>query len=323
MRRRSLAILSTAAIAVLALAGCSSSDSSDADATATPSASAAADLCDAAADSGDAIDGVEVSGDFGSPAEVTFDAPLDVTDIQRKVITEGEGDPLTAGEYIDYAAVVYDADSGEQLGSEGYEEASSLPAPVAADNIFGMSLGCATPGTRVAFTVPSQTSSSDGTTTPNLVYVMDFLDTARTAAWGEEQEPQDGFPTVELADDGTPSVTIPDGFETPDTTELEQLKQGDGITVEDGDTVFVQYLGVQTSDGTEFDSSWSRGTPTSFATSGVIEGFTKALVGQKVGSQVLAVIPPSEGYGDSDSSDLQDETLVFVVDILGTMRAAS
>ncbi|WP_156760160.1 FKBP-type peptidyl-prolyl cis-trans isomerase [Microbacterium karelineae] len=319
MRHRSLAILSTAAVAALALAGCSSDG---ADEAADPSADAGgADLCAAAVSAGDAIDAVEVSGDFGAEAKATFDSPLEATEIERKVIIEGEGDELEAGEYVQYAATVFDAETGEKLGTEGYDEGSALPAAVEAENVFGQVLGCATPGTRVAFTYPGQTAE-DGTATAGQVYVLDFVETTPTAAWGEDQDAPEGLPAVEVADDGTPSVTLPDDFSAPDETEIATLKEGDGDVVEDGDTVFVQYLGVQGSDGSEFDSSWSRGAPTSFATDAVIEGFTKALVGQKIGSQVIAVIPADEGYGASEGHDLQDETLVFVVDILDSMHAA-
>jgi len=319
VRRRSLAILSVTALSALALAGCGSGEASE-EADPSAEATASADLCDAAAPTGDEVKGVEVSGEFGSEAEVSFDTPLEPTEIERNVIIEGEGDEIQAGDYINYAATVFDAETGEKLGAEGYDDLSALPAGVAANNIFGMALGCATPGTRVAFTFPGQTSQ-DGTEVRPQVYVLDFLDKAETAAWGEEQEAPEGFPAVELGEDGAPTVTVPDGFETPDTTQLATLKEGDGATVEDGDNVFVQYAGIKASDGTEFDSSWSRGAPTSFQTGAVIEGFTKALVGQKVGSQVIAVIPPAEGYGESEGHELQDETLIFVVDILGTMHA--
>ena len=82
----------------------------------------------------------------------------------------------------------------------------------------------------------------------------------------------------------------------------------------------MHYTGVIWATGEVFDSSWTLGEPTSFATTDVIPGFGKALVGQTVGSQVIAVIPPSEGYGEAGSGDLigGTDTLVFVVDILAT-----
>ncbi len=130
------------------------------------------------------------------------------------------------------------------------------------------------------------------------------------------------MPTVELADDGDPTITIPDG-DAPTEVELETLKTGDGAVVASGDTVLVHYTGVKWSDGSVFDSSWERGVPSSFQTTGVVEGFQQALEGQTVGSQVVVVIPPEFGYGAQEGHELQDETLVFVVDILGTQHAAS
>ena len=57
-------------------------------------------------------------------------------------------------------------------------------------------------------------------------------------------------------------------------------------------------------DGTQFDSSWDRGEPATFALTGVIAGWTQGLVGQTVGSQVLLVIPPDLGYGDQASETI-------------------
>ena len=99
------------------------------------------------------------------------------------------------------------------------------------------------------------------------------------------------------------------------------LKKGDGETVADGASVTVHYTGVIWATGETFDSSWTRGEPATFSTSGVVEGFSAALVGQTVGSQVLAVIPPAQGYGDTppESSGIgATDTLVFVIDILAT-----
>jgi peptidylprolyl isomerase len=52
-----------------------------------------------------------------------------------------------------------------------------------------------------------------------------------------------------------------------------------------------------------------------------VTGFQQALEGQTVGSQVVVVIPPEFGYGGQEGHELAEETLVFVVDILGTQHA--
>jgi peptidylprolyl isomerase len=86
----------------------------------------------------------------------------------------------------------------------------------------------------------------------------------------------------------------------------------------------VHYTGINWNTKKVFDSSWERGEPATFVTSQVIPGFTKALVGQKVGSQVIAIIPPADGYGEAGSGEDigGTDTIVFVVDILGTSAPA-
>jgi peptidylprolyl isomerase len=59
---------------------------------------------------------------------------------------------------------------------------------------------------------------------------------------------------------------------------------------------------------------------------GVIEGFAAAIVGQRVGSQVLVSIPPVYGYGeagDGNTSPLAGQTLVFLIDIVSVDEAVS
>ncbi|MFE1645525.1 FKBP-type peptidyl-prolyl cis-trans isomerase [Microbacterium sp. P01] len=314
MRFRPLATLSVAAAAVLLLAGCSGSSSPDA--SASPSGSAA-DLCSTAAPSGAASDAVSVTGDFGTESTATFTSPIDVTELQRTVVTEGEGDPVASGELISYALTAFSADTGEKLGSIGYTPGEVLPAQISPDNPLGQIIGCATPGTRIVATFPASEDTSSE------VYIVDLLATVPNAAWGDPQPAVAGLPTVTLDDTGAPTIEIPEG-DAPAELQLADLKKGDGEVVASGDTVLVQYTGVLWSDGSVFDSSWQNGAPASFQTTGVVPGFQQALEGQTVGSQVLAVIPPALGYGDADSGKIPGgSTLVFVVDILGVQHAAA
>ncbi len=312
MRLRPLAALSAAAVSVLLLAGCAGAGGGDA--SPSPTASAAADLCSSAAPSGAISDGVKVSGDFGAEPTVDFTKPIDITDLklERTVTTKGDGAALTAGDFVDYAATIFDGATGAVLSSQGYTPGEILPEQISADN-GGQLFGCATIGSRI--TVAAATGNE---TTPSVIYVIDVLGVTPTAASGEPQTPVDGLPTVALGDGGNPTITVPAGLKIPDTTQVEVLKKGDGATVQPGDTVLVQYTGVLT-DGTVFDSSWKTGVPVSFQTTQVVVGFGKALEGQTVGSQVLAVIPASEGYGAEEKGSIPaNSPLIFVVDILAT-----
>jgi peptidylprolyl isomerase len=315
VRIRPLAALSAAALTAVLLAGCSSGNP---EGDASPSGPPVADLCDAQASSGAASDAVTVEGTVGEEATATFTFPLEIPELQTTVIEEGTGEPVESGELVTFGLTAYSADTGERIGTIGYGDSAVLPQQISPDNPIGQVLGCAAPGTRVVAAFPPSDPNAGE------VYVFDLLSVVPSAAWGEPQEPVGDMPTVTLAEDGTPTLEVPGG-DAPTEVEIETLKKGDGATVASGDTVLVQYTGVKWTDGSVFDSSWEKGAPASFQTTGVVDGFRQALEGQTVGSQVVVVIPPEFGYGAEGSSDheLAGETLVFVVDILGAQHAAA
>lgn len=144
--------------------------------------------------------------------------------------------------------------------------------------------------------------------------------TAMTRATGEAQPVSDGYPAVKLDSDGAPSIT-PLTTAPPADFGVATLIKGAGAVVSATDIVTVQYAGWLW-DGTAFDSSWMRGEPAQFSLEQVVPGFTKAIAGQTVGSQVIAILPPADGYGESGSGSIPpNSTLIFVVDILAAQPA--
>lgn len=319
MRLRPFAALSIAAVSALLLAGCSGAGADGSTPSASSTDAVAVDLCDAMAASGDASDAVEVTGDAGAPATATFTSPLEIPELQTTVVTEGSGDAVASGDFISYALSAFDAESGERLVDTGYAAGELLPAQISADNPLGQILGCGKPGQRVVATFPATESASAE------VYVVDLLGTVPTAAWGEEQAPVEGMPIVTLDDDGTPNITVDTAATPPTETEVATLKKGDGYTVASGDYVLIQYRGARWSSGELFEGgdTWDGGSPYAGQTTGFVAGFQKALEGQTVGSQVLVVIPPADGYGEGEinEDDLVGDTLVFVIDIIGAQKA--
>lgn len=314
MRLRPFAALSVAAVSAVLLAGCAS-DSPDADPTATDDA--ATSICDSAVPSGSVSEAISVEGEQGEPATATFEAPLTIASAERTVLVEGDGAEIADGDLVQYGVTIYDAATGEQATAEGYDPAL-LPVQVSLGSGADQFFGCATIGSRLVMALPETENSSAA------VWVLDVLGTSPAAAWGEEQEPVDGFPTVELAEDGAPTVTLPEG-DIPTEFEKATLKEGDGATVAEGDYVLVQYHGVSYDTGEVFDQSWGGGQPFSFTVgSGVVQGFTDAVLGETVGSQIIAVLPPAVAYGEGEinDSDLTGQTLVFVIDILAAQPAA-
>lgn len=307
MRIRPLAALSAAALTAVLLAGCSSTPQGSE--TPSPDATTATDLCSVAAPEGDVASAITVTGDVGQSATAEFQAPLEIESAERAVAVEGDGAAIEDGDYVSYALAVFDATSGESVQSGGFG-GTPLPAmPITVGSGADQFFGCATEGSRLVVTVPDTGNGS-------LVYVIDVLGVTAADDWCAVGEPGADFPSVEFSAEGAPTITIP-AAEAPGEVQLEVLEEGDGAVVEPGDSVTVNYTGVKWSDGTVFDSSWERGEPATFQTTGVVAGFQRALEGQKVGSTVLVSMPPACGYGEDPAGhELGGQTLVFVVEIL-------
>ena len=314
MRNRPLIALSTITVATMLLAGCAGTEGSTGDDAETPSA----DLCSAAVDSGAASDDVSVEGEFGTASTATFELGQKVEAAERTVLSEGDGDTIAEGDYVSYALSAFDGETGERLGDAGYTDGELLPAALTADAPLGQLIGCASVGSRLSIVFPTTEDAAAQ------YYILDVLDIVPSAAWGEDQAPVEGMPAVTLDDDGAPTIEIPDAA-APTDVQISVLKQGDGIAVGDGDTTLLQYHGVGWESGETFDSSWANGAPITSEGNGYVPGFVQALAGQKVGSQVLVVIPPAAGYGEGEinDEDLKGQTLVFVIDILATMHPAA
>jgi peptidylprolyl isomerase len=142
-----------------------------------------------------------------------------------------------------------------------------------------------------------------------------------TACSGEQDE---GLPTVKGAYGDKPVVQIAKGTKPGRKLQTKVLRRGKGPKVRRGDLLVADYLGKNYRSGKVFDNSYDRGVPAAFTlksgSGGVISGWVKALSGVPIGSRVLLVAPPKEGYGKSGNPQAgikSRDSLVFVVDLLG------
>jgi peptidylprolyl isomerase len=123
----------------------------------------------------------------------------------------------------------------------------------------------------------------------------------------------------------TPNVTIPKA-KAGSTLAVKTVIQGTGTTLTKSDAMaanFVLYFWDGTSSSLKANTFTSN--PTMIGGS-MLPGLETALIGQKVGSRVLAVIPPAQGYGTSGDSQLGIKgttTLVFVIDVLKAYSATA
>ncbi|MBC7289739.1 MAG: FKBP-type peptidyl-prolyl cis-trans isomerase [Actinotalea sp.] len=258
----------------------------------------------------EAVGEVSVQGEAGNAPELVYETPLVVTEPTVEVLAEGDGPALVDGGpvLVDYYAE--DGSDGSLVG----ETYSSEPKPyLLSAEALGVAIHDAlrgrTVGSRILHLVPPEGDRSGPT-----VAVYDILP---TRAAGEPVEVREGLPEVTLADDGEPEIAVPETA-PPEDLVVQPLLRGNGPQVQAGQVIIVQYKGVMWSDGTVFDSSWGPGelpTPFPIGVGSVLPGWDLGLVEQTVGSQVMLVVPPNLGFGAGDT-ELAEETLVFVVDIL-------
>jgi FKBP-type peptidyl-prolyl cis-trans isomerase len=336
LHRRLLPVLAALG-GVALLAGCTGTaptgSSTSAPASASPSGSATAAAL-ACPPSGSASAAIDVAKTGSTEPKVSFKTGTAVQSIERTTVRAGSGSTVKQGDSVSLAYSMYDAKTGKKVDSRGWAKDGRVVFPVDTAQVlpgFAQAIVCAKEGDRIAAVIPAADAFGSAGSEQigvgggdSIVFVADVIGLSPTKADGTPKALPAGFPKVTLAADGKPTVKIP-ATDPPKTLKIAASEVGDGAVVKTGDTVTVQYQGVLWRTGAVFDQSWGR-SPTSFGTADVVKGFGKAMVGQRVGSQVVAIIPPSEGYGTTGSSDgtiKGTDTMVFVIDILATAHTAS
>ncbi len=295
------------------------------------------------APAGDVSKSLEVKGDFGaSDLKLTTKTPLKVDALESSTLISGDGEKLKQDDQVTSQLTIISGADGKTVSSEKtiLELHKDKMVPWALEVV-----ACSSVGDRIVAAAPVKDVLGDNAASfqlnedDTLVMVFDIVSAEKAKAEPGTLEPSDllkkaegkaqelpaGLPTVVLAEDGSPTITMPEGATAPDKLTVQTLIKGDGEKVKEGDRVYVHYRGVIWRTGEEFDSSWSRGAPIDFLTTGVIGGFSQALVGQTVGSQVMSIVPAEDGgYGAAGLQQMghePDDVMVFVLDILGTVHA--
>jgi peptidylprolyl isomerase len=280
---------------------------------------------------GETLDGLTVTGDFGKKPTVEVD-DLDVDKAESAELIEGDGAEVTKDSYVDYQLVVVNASSGDVLQSS-YEQAEPVQmvvaqqAPMVIDAVIGTQIG-----SRVAIAAPVEELVGEGgaaqvgmTAEDDVVLVFDLVEEGEAPpapAECKEAGKLTDEPEVVTKGDSVTGLDFSGSPENPPCKlQVITLEKGDGPTVKVGDEIKANYYGTVWGGEEPFDSSFERGEPATFplAEGSLIDGWVKGLDGVKVGSRVMLVIPPEQGYGDQGSGDQipGGSTLVFVIDVLG------
>lgn len=277
-----------------------------------------------------ALKGVQVS-DGTTPKITVSDAPVSVKKTTVQVIDKGKGPVVRKDQNVTINYLLVNGRDGKQADStyggrkQTFMADPDVVLPGIADGLLGQKVG-----SRVLVAVPpsdgfgSQGNSQLGIgANDSMLFVMDLAGahTPLPHAEGAPVTPKPGLPTVSSGT-GKPTITVPKSA-PPKKLVVQPLIRGTHEKVKAGQTITAQYTGELWRNGKVFDSTWAGSNkPASFTVGAgqVIPGWDKGLVGQKVGSRILLVIPPKDGYpnGSPDGTIKKTDTLVFVVDILDT-----
>jgi peptidylprolyl isomerase len=278
---------------------------------------------------------VAVSGAFGKAPTITIPAQKPASSLTVKTLIHGTGPALATTDafVVNYTVDIWNGKS-HRLAYSSFAPpkptlfASQTLLPGLKKALVGQKIG-----SRVLAVIPPKDgfgtsgqpqSGIKGTDT--LVFVVDLIKNfaANASASGQQVSSGGGaLPKVTATAGAAPKIKVPSA-KPPAKLVTKVLVKGTGPAIKANQTVVVQYVGAIWRTGKVFDASWKRAQPFGFTIaanpSQAIPGWNTGLLGQTVGSRVMLVIPPADGFGKSGNSQVGikgTDTLVFVVDLLG------
>lgn len=282
-----------------------------------------------------ALDGLEVTGEFGTAPTVKVDEALNLEETETEVLTSGDGNPVVEGEQAVLHLYVANGSTGEKALST-YDQKAPAAFQMAQGQLFQAVIDGVvgeTVGSRVVVATPPEDAFGEQGNEQygigpedDVVFVVDVMSVEPTEVLeAPEGEPATdlpkGLPTVEEKDGAVTGISF-DGAAKKPAKELQviTLIEGEGPPARDASLVTFDYLGQVYGSDEVFDESYST-EPRTFPVGigGLIQAWDQGLVDVKRGSRVLIIAPPEMAYGEQGSppSIPGDSTLAFVVDVLG------
>ena len=277
---------------------------------------------------GSPLDKLSVGGTAKAP-KVSVPEKFSVDETTTKVIKQGSGDKLAAGDMAKIAFVAYNGRTGKQFDTSYGDGRTPLTIDLTKDKSLGgfiKALKGQRVGTRLLAAIPP--IDGFGAARPEvglnqsdtMVFYLHVVEKLPKVATGKKQALPADVPAV-VVKDGRPT-----GFtktaSTPATlseSSAHLLIKGDGAKVPKGGTVVAHYLGQVFPQGAVFDASWDRGAPTTFPLGSVIKCWQNLLPGVPIGSRVVLECTAADAYGDSPQPGGKikpGDALLFVVDVL-------
>ncbi len=263
---------------------------------------------------GDASAAVKATGAKDKALKVTIPTPLYVKTTQKSELKAGSGDEITAGQPVKVFVTIVDTktgqpvQSGETLQTAGATFGAIDPqSPPSTIPAISKGLVCATVGSRIA--IASSPKDAGATGKDSYVFVVDVEKAYLAKANGTQQDEPASLPPIIVAPDGTPGFQ-PVKTAAPKTAVSSVLKSGSGAVVKKDSKIIAKLAQYAWSDGTVgSNASWGKPDALAYDVTQLPKDMSKNLVGRRVGSQVLVVVPGKE-VGETEQQ-------VFVFDILG------
>jgi peptidylprolyl isomerase len=284
----------------------------------------------AACGGGGLPDGLKVVGDVGRQPTVTIPKSAPGGKLAVKTLHGGKGAKVTDGDLVVANYVGYRWNGGDhKLIASSYD--SGQPAMFPYGRLvtgLNKALDGQRPGGRVMAVIPpSQGYGASGYApmqiggSDSLVFVLDVIAAYHNGAGAQGRpQPQTDPRLPQVTAGAVPTMKIPSAA-PPAKLEVQTIVQGSGQPVRAHQLVVFHDLGQIWRTGKVFESSRDRGHPDSVVVGAgqMLAGWDRAVVGRPVGSRVLVVIPPKDGYGTKGhaaSGITGRDTLAFVIDII-------
>ncbi|MCO6007767.1 FKBP-type peptidyl-prolyl cis-trans isomerase [Actinoallomurus purpureus] len=275
-------------------------------------------------------DGLKVAGVVGRQPTVTIPASAPSGKLKVETLHKGRGAKVTDGDLVVANYVGYRWNGGDhKLVASSFDAGRPAMFPYGR-LVTGLNraLEGQRPGGRVLAVIPPGQGYGANGYAPwqigagdSMVFVLDVIATYHNAGSAQGQpQPQNDPALPQVTAGSAPTMKIPSAA-PPGRLRVKTIIQGSGPPVQAHQLVVFHDLGQVWRTGNVFESTRARGLPDSVVAGAgqMINGWDRAVVGQRVGSRVLVIVPPKDGYGakgHAASGIKKGDTLAFVIDVL-------
>lgn len=270
---------------------------------------------------------------FGESPTLAKGSGTPPKELKVVTISEGDGPALKKGDaaQVNYLGQVWD---GTKPFDQSFGKGKPFDVTIGAGQVikgWDQGLEGKKVGSRLELVIPpdlgygAQGQGADIKPNATLVFVVDIVKGTSIPASAKGKEvPQDNkdLPKVATNTDGKEvAVTVPKDATPPAKLVSDYVLESDGAVVKDTDNVVVKFNGKTWKDDKTFESTYATDQSVTWPMAQLsVKGLKEGLVGKKVGSRVLLVIPPDAGFGDKEQGTIPaNSTLVFSLDILAVV----